>query len=338
MKAHRAWIIAGGCLLVMLVSSIRGITQDETGAQSAEVQHIFITQAERMVAGGEQDVRFHMAQGGVPNAPPPPPPVDFTIGLVGLMGGFGGKTVQGAPYSAEAVTEIVQRLFDGNRIIRKTTASVYRDSEGRTRREQSLGTIGPWVAAGELPQTTFINDPVAGTQYVLNPRSRTARKMPAPRPVDFRVSGIWSQGAGTHRAITRGEVPGIPVGTAGYSSVVGLHAPSRAQTESLGKRLIEGVEAEGTRSTVTISAGEIGNELPIEIVSERWFSSELQTVVLSRRNDPRFGETIYRLVNINRSEPLPSLFDVPVDYTIQEGPAALREYYAFPARPVPAQE
>ena len=97
--------------------------------------------------GGEPDVRFHIAQGGVPTAPG----VDFTIGFFGLMGGFGGKTVQGAPYSAEAVTEIVQRLFDGNRIIRKTTASVYRDSEGRTRREQSLGTIGPWVAAGELP-------------------------------------------------------------------------------------------------------------------------------------------------------------------------------------------
>lgn len=334
MKAHRAWIIAGGCLLVMLVSSIRGITQDETGAQSAEVQHIFITQAERMVAGGEPDVRFHMAQGGVPTALG----MDFTIGFVGLMGGFGGKTVQGAPYSAEAVTEIVQRLFDGNRIIRKTTASVYRDSEGRTRREQSLGTIGPWVAAGELPQTTFINDPVAGTQHVLNPRSRTARKMPAPRPVDFRVSGTWTESVGINRTISRDGVPGIPVGPEGYNRIIDHHAPSRAQTESLGNRLIEGVEAEGTRSTVTIPAGEIGNELPIEIVSERWYSPELQTVVLSMRNDPRFGETIYRLVNISRSEPLSSLFEVPFDYNIQEWPAALREYHSFPARPVPAQE
>ena len=162
--------------------------------------------------------------------------------------------------------------------------------------------------------------------------------MPAPRPVDFRVSGTWTESAGLHRTITRDGVPGIPAGPEGYSRVIDLHAPSQAQTESLGKRLIEGVEAEGTRSTITIPAGEIGNELPIEIVSERWYSPELQTVVLSRRNDPRFGETIYRLVNINRSEPLSSFFEVPVDYTIQEWPAAVREYYSFPARPVPAQE
>jgi TonB family protein len=35
------------------------------------------------------------------------------------------------------------------------------------------------------------------------------------------------------------------------------------KTESLGKQIIEGIEAEGTRSTLTIAAGEIGNRLPI---------------------------------------------------------------------------
>ncbi len=88
--------------------------------------------------------------------------------------------------------------------------------------------------------------------------------------------------------------------------------------ESLGKQTIEGVEAEGTRSTTTLAAGVIGNEQPIDIVSESWYSAELQTVVMTRHSDPRMGETTYRLTNINRSEPAHSLFEVPSDYTIQE--------------------
>jgi TonB family protein len=97
----------------------------------------------------------------------------------------------------------------------------------------------------------------------------------------------------------------------------------RAKAESLGKQLVEGVQAEGTRTTVTIAAGEIGNDLPISIVNERWYSPELETVVMSRQSDPRFGETIYRLTNIDRSEPDKSLFEVPGDYTVSGVPGAI---------------
>jgi hypothetical protein len=88
--------------------------------------------------------------------------------------------------------------------------------------------------------------------------------------------------------------------------------------ESLGKETVEGVEAEGTRFTHTIAAGEIGNEAPINIVSETWYSPELQTVVMSKHSDPRLGENTYRLTGINRSEPARALFEVPSDYTIKE--------------------
>jgi hypothetical protein len=90
------------------------------------------------------------------------------------------------------------------------------------------------------------------------------------------------------------------------------------KSESLGKQTIEGVEAEGTRSTATIAAGTIGNEMPISSVTERWYSAELQTVVMSKRSDPRFGETVYRLTNIQRGEQPASLFEVPPDYTVTE--------------------
>jgi hypothetical protein len=102
--------------------------------------------------------------------------------------------------------------------------------------------------------------------------------------------------------------------------VMEWHAGSenRGKTESLGKQTIEGVEAEGTRNVTTIPAGEIGNDRPIEIVFERWYSPELQTVVMTRHSDPRFGETTYRLTNISREEPARSLFEVPAGYTIKE--------------------
>jgi hypothetical protein len=208
---------------------------------------------------------------------------------------FDGKVVTGAPYSATAITESVQTLSNGARITRKTTASIYRDSQGRTRREMSLDGIGPFATAGEPAQMIFINDPVAGVHYIIEPRNRTARKMDAPPQ--------------------RGDRPGPrPPHHQGPEN-----EPPDVKTESLGKQTIEGVEAEGVRSVITIPEGRIGNDRPIEIVSERWYSPELQTVILNKHDDPRFGETVYRLTSINRAEPAQTLFDVPSDFKVEEG-------------------
>ena len=82
--------------------------------------------------------------------------------------------------------------------------------------------------------------------------------------------------------------------------------------------MIEGVLCEGRRTTSTIIAGAAGNDLPITIVNEQWYSLELQVFVLTKQSDPRSGETIYRLANINRSEPDRALFEVQADYSIIE--------------------
>src|SRR5215212_5161043 len=123
-----------------------------------------------------------IAQGppGAP-APPLPPSVEIRGDNLIFMStemSFAGKLVKGAPYSAQAVTESVQMLQDGNRIVRKNTAQVYRDTEGRTRRDQTFGSIGLYATAGDVSQTVFINDPVAGVHYILDPSRKTARKMP----------------------------------------------------------------------------------------------------------------------------------------------------------------
>lgn len=92
----------------------------------------------------------------------------------------------------------------------------------------------------------------------------------------------------------------------------------------------EGVAAEGTRTTVTIPAGQIGNEQPIVTVSERWYSPDLQVTVMTTRSDPRTGTTTYKLTNVNRSEPAPSLFQVPADYKIDDKTNPGRGYAVRP--------
>jgi hypothetical protein len=290
-----------------------------------------------------------------PDGPPPPPPPGDNFVFMASDFVFDGQPVKGAPYSAQAVNESTQELSDGNRIVNKSTSSIYRDSEGRTRREQTLRSFGPFAAGGDAPQLITIIDTVAGVSYTLDPRTHIARKMPAFR-FEFKTAAPGVQkapeGAGVVVVQERRTMPppGVPK-DAPPPDVFTLRAPEgagvagefvfkregdrneRAVTEKLGTQQIEGVMAEGSRTTTTIPAGEIGNERAIEIVSERWYSPELKTVVMSRHSDPRFGETTYRLTNISRDEPAHTLFEVPADYTLKDDPGPmLRKKFAPPGQ------
>lgn len=212
----------------------------------------------------------------------------------------GGKTVTGAPYSAEITTEIVQQLADGNRIERRSSSVVARDSEGRVRREHQVIAIGPILPKGDAQMVT-INDPVAKVHYSLDAGRKVAVKLPTPPPFDPQLEA---------RGLEKREL--LPAPSADVVRATGK------KTEALGTKEIEGVMAEGTRVTVSIPSGAIGNLSPIDIVSERWYSNDLQTVVYSRRSDPRFGETIYRLTNIVRAEPPAELFQVPAAYRVEQ--------------------
>jgi hypothetical protein len=264
--------------------------------------------------------------GNIGYGPMGPMALDF----VGAEMTFGGKPVKGAPYTAQAVTETTQTLSDGNRITRKSTATVYRDSEGRTRREETMRAIGPWAAGGEPPQTVFIHDPVAGVSYHLNPQSHVAHKIPMGKDaVFFNQAGPGGPSSKLKFLIRTGPEGGAEATVAaagtGPVAVSGTAiAKPDVKTESLGKQTIEGVEVEGTRSTITIAAGAIGNERPIQSTSERWYSQDLQVVVMSKRSDPRFGETVYQLTNIQRGDQPVTLFEVPPDYTVKDGPELMR--------------
>jgi hypothetical protein len=276
---------------------------------------------ERTVQGAELGL---LAQAGTPGEGLRQMAVQF----IGSEAGIPGKVVKGAPYSALAVTETTQTLADGNRIRHKSTAQMYRDSEGRTRREASLGAIG-LAPEAELPQIVFITDPVAGFNYVLNMKERTATKTKMAEPgaqlAQLRAHlehgpGLGPDHGAEHEVQVKVAEGGggnrVQVQTFAYRATA--PAALAGKPESLGRQTVEGVQADGTRTVITIEAGKMGNERPIEMVSERWYSPELDTLVSSRHNDPRMGETVYRLTNISRSEPSPTLFEVPVDFKITE--------------------
>ena len=233
------------------------------------------------------------------------------------------RLVKGAPYSAQAVTEMTQILSDGNRIVNTSTAAVYRDGEGRTRREQTLKAIGPFAPSGEPLKSISINDPVAGVAYVLEPHSHMARKIQGFRIESgggaggFKVNSSGGEGGNVMFARTpNGEVQ-VRAATA-ESKMREEKERTGFRKEDLGTQTVEGVSAVGTKTTITIPAGQIGNERAIEILDERWFSPDLQTMVMTRHTDPRSGESVYRLTNISRAEPDHALFEVPSDYTLRD--------------------
>jgi hypothetical protein len=243
---------------------------------------------------------------------------------------FDTEPVTGAPYSAEAVTNVVQTLSDGNRIVRENKAQISRDSNGRTRREQGFAVFGPLVSGprADEPRSVQITDPAGGATVLLDLRTKTAHKMPTPPRLVLRNKIAAAAGNVDVKLVEEKiqvekfeiAVPG-PNARGGVmfnrvEAVAGMRA-AKPVVESLGTEFMEGLAVEGTRTTVTIPAGQIGNELPIHIVSERWFSPDLKVLVMSRQSDPRFGETTYRLTNLNRAEPPAHLFEIPPDFTVK---------------------
>ncbi len=404
MKIQRDSAKIFGCALLTLAITCGASAQGTSQNNVPPKQNGDVTVERRNIVIQTQDGTV------MPPMPPPMPHLSIASAFGGgLPGGtfdfvstelsFSGKTVKGAPYSATGVTERTQTLADGNRIVNKSTSRIYRDSEGRTRREQTvtIGHIMP-TTADEIGRAIFINDPVANINYILDEKDRTARKL-APMNFNFlfddkraeamsklkgfpaypaiaKAGGIegfvpvkvtindagevtsaiatdgppllrqaavdgakkWVFDANQRRAIKNNETvigftftlgntqaatrvlpaPATPYQVViwGGDSARRTNSPN-AKIESLGKQIIEGVEAEGTRTTTTIPAGKIGNERDIEIISERWYSTELQTVVMSKQDDPRSGVNLYRLTNITRDEPARSLFEVPADYTVK---------------------
>lgn len=242
----------------------------------------------------------------------------------------GGKIVKNAPYSAQAVSEKVQSLSDGNQITVRNVSTFYRDSAGRTRREMTGDD-------GEL-RNIMIRD-ADGVTYVLRPRDKTATRIGArgemaaaarekarERIEQLRKEGKLPAGAAAREAIIVKRVEQA-TGEAGHGHGLGMRIAgafadrewsSKAVTRELGSREFGGIKAEGKMRSYEIPAGELGNRNPIVVTHETWYSPELQLSVYTKHSDPRTGENTYRLENLKREEPAASLFAVPSDYTVTD--------------------
>jgi hypothetical protein len=270
--------------------------------------------------------------GGIAIADGVPGPV-----MVNAM--MGGAPITGNPFSGSEQRHSLQVLSDGSRIEQTESTKIARDSQGRTRTE----TV---PQNNDLPAMVTIQDPVAGVTWLLDPVHKIASKLPMPSvQLAKKVSsggapGGFSTGAAVRlqtedapgaagqvvvRAIT-GAGGGADVGLGVETKMRKLDSTSSATPvqEDLGTQTINGVVAKGTRSTITIPAGQIGNDRALQVVNERWYSDDLAMLVKSSNSDPRFGTTDFELTNISRAAPDPSLFQVPSDYSVSEPKGGFR--------------
>jgi len=256
---------------------------------------------------------------------PLPPKVPF----LASFDGQDATPVKGAPFCATVSTEHTQTFADGNRIHTTDNSTLCRDSEGRIRRESGLNLMS---AASQKSDTKLITiiDPVAGVRYMLEPERKVAHRMPTLRPDAPPPPGDLPPGA----ALAKGGPVTIyqKMGSAGsdvfFNRVVvnknGSDSDGLAPaTENLGDQTIDGIHATGTRISTTIPSGKMGNEQPIVVTSERWYSPELKATVMTKHNDPWAGELKTQFTNVTTAEPDPSQFSVPSDYKVvddKDGP------------------
>ncbi len=216
------------------------------------------------------------------------------------------ELLRNAPYTATAITESTQTLADGNRITTTSSTFLARDGQGRTRREEDLQKMGALNVQGN--KIILINDPVTHTNYIVQPAKQTVSVTKRDEAAEGSAIDLRRKLEGMNRVR-------VFAGAGNEAEKV----KTEVQHEDLGMQDIEGLACHGRRETVTIPAGQIGNERPLVTTTEIWTSDDLHGVVLKKHTDPRFGETVYRLTNVKLGEPDPSLFQVPSGYKTLRG-------------------
>jgi hypothetical protein len=222
----------------------------------------------------------------------------------------------------------VQTLADGTHIASpEQTTKMYRDSLGRARTEMYMAVPNSPQQAQTQPVSITIVDPVEGFQYMLHPQQKTALKIAMPkRPQPSSQTRVAPPGFTSHATMAPLPFGAMIVGTGSLSATLPTNPTGRvpstnapqSKNESLGTQTIEGLVSDGHRMTTTWPVGSMGNDREVVTTNESWQSKELGMTVLSRNSDLRSGERTTKLININRAEPDPVLFQVPSDYTIEE--------------------
>jgi hypothetical protein len=216
------------------------------------------------------------------------------------FGGFHGQVTTGAPFSATRTITHTQTLTDGTTITHTEVIKEARDSQGRIF-TQTLPSATGGSSGGPGPRHNMVRifDPVSRTAITYSPESKQANVLHLPE------AGQFHGQRGPEGAMAEGLMRGHG----------NLPAPT---TESLGSKTINGITADGTRTTRVIPAGAQGNDKPITITHESWVSSDLKIEVMRVDTDPRNGTTTMELTGISRDEPAAALFQAPAGFTVNE--------------------
>jgi hypothetical protein len=216
------------------------------------------------------------------------------------VGGIEILLTAGNPFSGRDSIDWTRHLEDGTLQTVHLDAKLARDNQGRVYRERrSFVPANAGVPAGQESKLKdiIILDPVARTRTSCNVAARHCDVTRYRRPSAFRPPPDGSFDAGA-RYLTR---------------------------ESLGTDVIDGLSVVGTRETVTVNAGVVGNSQPLVSTKEFWYSADLGINLAVTRKDPREGTQVIHVVDLSRTEPDPTMFQVPAGYAVQDHRLASRE-------------
>src|SRR5262245_44140119 len=284
----RVEVIIGENGRVISVKAVSGHPVLRSAAEDAARKWVF-----KPAEAGGKPVQVQGTLSFVFNSPPPPTSV---------------------PPAAETGAEIPKKLTVSGGVLQgKAIKKVQPPYPPIAKAARASGAVQVQVIIGETGEV--IEASVISGHPLLRDAALQAARQWLFQPTELSAVPVKVQGILTFNFTLDDEEPGSPFAAARRAMKVSTN------TERLAKQMIEGVECEGARSVATMPAGAIGNERPIETVNETWYSPELQMMILSKRSDPRFGESTYRVTNIVRSEPDAPLFQIPSEYTITDSRA-----------------
>ncbi len=329
----RRWISAASLSLAVVLLAWPALSPAQSGTQSAA----------------------HAAPASDDSVPPitvqiAPPPISISSGMLGISSPLGAQSASGKPIYAEFAIEHHQSFADGTHISRSTFSCIYRDSQGRIRRESQLSV--PGLAAG-IAAATFITiiDHHLGFGFILNPQEMVAHRYELNGAGPSYVARLNAQAGGSALLSSDSKPPAATENSATSTDSAAqwhphifsahhirpamdggigpeaaaptmridqpfLAAPNPVRTENLGEQTILGFRTRGTRVITTLPAGQIGNDRPIDIVSEQWFSPDLELVMRSTHHDPWAGEFTTTVTKVSRGDQPASLFEIPSAYKV----------------------
>lgn len=211
-----------------------------------------------------------------------------------IQNGKPEKPVVGLPIIADQSVRNVMHLANGMAVTRELKGHFYRSADGVERYEGTVVSTDP--ANPAPPVLVYILDRVKRTTVLLNAKLMTATVQHLPDNATITISFLALQVQPQFRTIKQEDVT----------------------TNDLGKHTQDMRELVGKRITATIPAGKIGNDQPLQVVSEEWISQQDKLIVKQEEQNPLSGERTFALTNIRSEEPDPALFEIPKGYTVKE--------------------